>query len=238
MRALLNKIVTGAALKRTIIDAVATYKSQRPEFEMLAQTLLLNLTESPLIKPLIHSYKYRTKDPAHLADKLQRMAEIAARDEKTFDIRPTNIFSKIEDLAGVRLLHLHTKQMAGIHSAIIHVLKEHRYRLLGTPVANTWDIENQEFFRKLGFKTRLQHSMYTSVHYIVMANRRTEMRCELQVRTLMEEVWGEVSHMINYPSETDILCCREQLRVLARAASTCTRLVDSIFSSHSDHKRR
>lgn len=60
------------------------------------------------------------------------------------------------------------------------------------------------------------------------------MRIELQVRTLMEEVWGEVSHSINYPVETASISCREQLRVLARISSGCTRLVDSIFSSYEE----
>ena len=48
----------------------------------------------------------------------------------------------------------------------------------------------------------------------------------------MEEVWGEVSHIIDYPHPSKDLACREQIKVLARATSTCTRLVDSIFRSH------
>jgi putative GTP pyrophosphokinase len=225
------------ALRSQITEAVKFYMDRRPEFEILAKTLLMNLAESPLITQLIHSTKYRTKDPAHLKDKLQRKAAEAVAAGKTLDITKENIFTKIEDLAGVRLLHLHTKQMADIHSEVIRVLDEHKYRLVGKPVANTWDIENQEYFKSLGLRANLRPSMYTSVHYIIKANRRTEMCCELQVRTLMEEVWGEVSHTINYPYETNVLCCREQLRVLARAASGCTRLVDSIFASHEDHKR-
>ncbi|NCA82098.1 MAG: (p)ppGpp synthetase [Opitutae bacterium] len=224
-------------LKTAIAEIVSKYETQRSEFEMLAQTLLANLTEFPPLKPLIHSAKYRTKAPDHLVDKLWRMFNAAEKANKSLVITPSNFYRKVEDLAGVRLLHLHTKQMADIHPLIVSLLNEHRYRLIGRPIAYTWDIENQAFFSGIGFKTRLRPSMYTSVHYIVMANRRTEMRCELQVRTLMEEVWGEVSHTINYPHETNILCCREQLRVLARSASACTRLVDSIFSSHLDHKK-
>jgi len=225
-------------LRPQIAASIELYLTQRPEFELLANTLLQNLSEDSSLKRLIHSTKYRTKDPDHLRDKLTRKAEEAIQDRKRFDITPDNLFTKVEDLAGVRLLHLHTKQMADIHAAVLHVINEHKYRLIGNPVANTWDIENQEYFKSIGLKTSLRPSLYTSVHYIIQANRRTEMRCELQVRTLMEEVWGEVSHTINYPHETEILCCREQLRVLARSASGCTRLVDSIFASHADHQQR
>jgi ppGpp synthetase/RelA/SpoT-type nucleotidyltranferase len=77
-------------------------------------------------------------------------------------------------------------------------------------------------------------SFYTSVHYVILANRKTKITCEIQVRTLTEELWGEIDHLINYPHKTKILACKEQLATLARAASTCSRLVDSILRSHSD----
>jgi ppGpp synthetase/RelA/SpoT-type nucleotidyltranferase len=77
--------------------------------------------------------------------------------------------------------------------------------------------------------------MYTSVHYVITSAQRPELRIELQLRTLMEEVWGEVSHVIDYPKRTRSVACREQLKALARLTSGCTRLVDSIFSSQWEH---
>ena len=63
---------------------------------------------------------------------------------------------------------------------------------------------------------------------------KTRTTCEIQVRTLSEEVWGEVDHSINYPCPVEHLACREQIRALARATSTVSRLVDSIFSTYDD----
>lgn len=74
--------------------------------------------------------------------------------------------------------------------------------------------------------------MYTTVHYDVVANRETGIRCELQVRTLMDEVWAEVSHRVNYPMDSPSATCQDQLKVLARLTSGCGRLVDSIFKTH------
>ncbi len=76
--------------------------------------------------------------------------------------------------------------------------------------------------------------MYTSVHYVIKPKKMTQYTCEIQVRTLMEEVWGEVDHTINYPDKTRSLACSEQIATLARATSAATRLVDSIFRSHAD----
>jgi putative GTP pyrophosphokinase len=78
-------------------------------------------------------------------------------------------------------------------------------------------------------------SLYTSVHYVIAPNRKTGLTCEIQVRTLAEELWGEVDHTLNYPLKSMSLACREQIKVLARVTSSCTRLVDAIFISHEDH---
>jgi putative GTP pyrophosphokinase len=92
--------------------------------------------------------------------------------------------------------------------------------------------------KNLGLKVTQDQSLYTSVHYIIKQNKTTARLCELQVRTLAEEIWGEVSHTINYPHETDSVACKEQLKVLARLVSGCSRLVDSIVTSYEDHCSR
>jgi len=53
----------------------------------------------------------------------------------------------------------------------------------------------------------------------------------VQVRTLFEEIWGEVDHALNYPTPTETISCREQLKVLAKLVGAGSRLVDSIFKA-------
>lgn len=100
------------------------------------------------------------------------------------------------------------------------------------PIARTWDDELRAYFASISVKTKDSENMYTSVHYVVEANRRTKYTAEIQVRTLAEELWGEVDHTINYPHKTSSLPCQEQIKVLARVTSSCTRLVDAIFLTH------
>jgi putative GTP pyrophosphokinase len=80
-------------------------------------------------------------------------------------------------------------------------------------------------------------SLYTSVHYVVDAGLDARCTAEIQVRTLAEELWGEVDHAINYPHKTQSLACREQIKALARATSSCSRLVDAIYRSNDDFVR-
>ena len=191
--------------------------------------------EHAKLRPLIHSTKRREKDPSHLRDKLERKAKEALQKKKVFVIHEKNLFDHIGDLAGVRLLHIHTEQLSVIHPTIVEILGFHKYKFREKPLVYIWDVERIEFFKKLDLDVQIRPRMYTSVHYVVEPHWGG-VACEIQVRTLAEELWGEVSHTINYPNETESIACTEQLAALARVASGCTRLVDSIFASLSEHK--
>jgi len=230
--------VLSKRIKRQIADAVKHYKSSRTDFDRLARELQMNLVEDASLVPFIHSSKYRTKEPDHLRHKLKRYAIAATKKHRPFTITSKSLFTRVPDLAGVRILHLHTKQLAELHPAIMSVLKKYNYTITEGPIAHTWDIESRAFFKSIKIQPRSRESLYTSVHYVLKPADRPDLRVELQVRTLMEEVWGEVSHSVNYPHETKSLSCKEQLRVLARFTSGCTRLVDSIFQSHHEHRAR
>lgn len=230
-----SNVQSSEELGKQIENSVKYFKKNLHTFEPLAKNLYNDLLLNPKLKELIHSAKYRIKKPTALRDKLFRLAQETKEKKKTFDITKQNLFTRVHDLAGVRLIHLHTKQMNKIHPLLIDIFKDCNYALDGEPTAFTWDDEYAEFFNKIKICVEKKDSMYTSVHYILKPNRRTEMRCELQVRTLAEEIWGEVSHAINYPYEVGSVACKEQLKVLARIASSCTRLVDSIFVSHKDY---
>ena len=56
------------------------------------------------------------------------------------DVSTETLFERVNDLAGVRLIHLHTEQMVLIHPAVLAVFTEHNYRLFEEPTANIWDV--------------------------------------------------------------------------------------------------
>ena len=70
-----------------------------------------SLNQPPL--PVIHSLKWRLKDSEHLRGKLQRKME------RGDDINEQNLFEKITDFAGIRVLHLYQNQFVKIHTAIM-----------------------------------------------------------------------------------------------------------------------
>ena len=230
MATLPNKII------KQIDDAVSAFEPKRRDFENDATILQTRLLGNLELRGLVHSSQWRAKEPSHLRHKLIRKAEEALKGDNQFDITSDNVFDRISDLAGVRLLHLHMRQMEKIHPLIIKTLKDEGYVLKGgKQEAKTWDPEYAAMFKELGLKVTQDPSFYTSVHYIIKQNKKTPRQCELQVRTLSEELWGEISHTINYPRETDSIACKEQIKALARFVSGCSRLVDSIVRSYEDH---
>lgn len=217
-------------LLRQIDSAVEEYTNNRTDFMNLARRVETDLIEKADLKLLIHSTKYREKEPSHLRDKLLRKAAQAAQDGKKLGVTKTNLFKEIDDLAGVRLLHIYREQLRQIDPLVREILGFHKYEFREKPKAFTWDVESAGFFKDLGLKVETNPKFYTSVHYVVQPHFGN-IGCEIQIRTLAEELWGEVSHTINYPHQSKSIACREQLAVLARTASGCTRLVDSIFAT-------
>ncbi|MEP6605688.1 MAG: RelA/SpoT domain-containing protein [Nitrosospira sp.] len=212
--------------RRQIDRLLDVYRDRRDELDLFRKQVAEFFLQSKRLQsgtlPLVHSVKSRLKDEAHLREKIARKFYAGELDS-------SNIFEKLTDLAGVRVLHLHTKQFSEIHSAISdHVVAGH-WKYFEKPIAYSWDPEATDFFKRLGIKAVTRDSYYTSIHYVVKPYAAAHLTCEIQIRTLFEEVWGEIDHAFNYPTQTANIACREQLRVLSKLASTGTRLADSIF---------
>ena len=221
--------------EKTIEGLVQHFVKHKDMLDRFLSTLYDFLMHSRELMLLVHSVKARVKEPEHLQDKLRRKAVEAQLKGEEFEITPDNLFEKVNDLVGIRFLHLHTTQFPLIHKSLTEALQEGKYPLFEEPFARSWDNETRDLFRGWGISVEESPSLYTSVHYVVEANTKTRYTCEIQVRTLMEELWGEVDHTINYPHKTASIACSEQLKALARLTSGCSRLVDSIFRSHEEH---
>jgi len=172
--------------------------------------------------PLVHTVKSRLKSEASIRDKIQR--KIKAGVELTAD----NVFDEVADYAGVRVLHLHNGQFQKIHEHFTEYVNSH-YFLDGSPEAYSWDSNLSSFYQGLGIKSKVKESYYTSVHYTVRPRSSTYVRCEIQIRTLFEEIWGEIDHTINYPYQCESDQIREQLRAFSKLVACGSTLASGIL---------
>lgn len=221
--------------KDDVEDLVNIYRKHKRLYELFLKSVESDFSSEPILNSgtptIIHSTRSRLKDDEHLAEKIRRKRT----DGKI--LNHTNLLSSITDFAGLRILHLHQNQFDEIHNFITSKIKAKNWKLLEKPIAYTWDPDSDSYFKKFGLRTAVKASYYTSVHYVIApANDEKGISCEIQVRTLFEEAWGEIDHSINYPMPTQILANIEQLRVLSRLVSTGSRLADSIFKVHKEHQ--
>lgn len=179
-------------------------------------------------KSVIHSMKQRLKERSHLREKIDRKSSPQRK------ITPDNVFREITDLAGVRILLLFQSDFKIIDESIRQRVAGGDWVLNETPKAFTWDPEASEFFEQFDLEVTRRDTSYTSVHYLLKPRADAAVCCELQVRTLFEEIWGEIDHKINYPTRTVNVACREQLKVLSKIVGAGSRLVDSIQRSLPD----
>ncbi|MVF12258.1 RelA/SpoT domain-containing protein [Ketobacter sp. MCCC 1A13808] len=213
-------------------DIVQPYVDEKHLFERFMNAVVDTFRLEPELNkygnPIIYTIKNRLKDIDHLKDKVER------KWDENDPLTPENLFERVTDLAGVRVLHLYQDQFSKIHELIKQQVNSGDWFFRETPVAYSWDPESSSYFKELGLEPKIKDSYYTSIHYVVMPKEGSNICCEIQVRTLFEEIWGEIDHTINYPHPTEKNTCKEQLRVLSKLVSTGTRLADSIFRAHNE----
>jgi putative GTP pyrophosphokinase len=211
---------------------LARYSEMRHELKIFMDGVLHFLGDHPTLRAsgreIVHSYKSRLKDPDHLRAKLVR------KRVEGNPISPDNLFQRVTDLAGVRIIHLFQEHFEQIDNVIRLKVDGGDWVLGERPTAYTWDPEAAEFFKKFDLDVTQKPTAYTSVHYLIRPRPDSPLCCEVQIRTLFEEIWGEVDHRINYPVPTTSLACREQIRVLSKIVGAGSRLLDSLHRVHHD----
>lgn len=232
-----NSHVNKMTRKEHIEKCLELFDKEKKRFDMFSEQVKVFFKENEVLNkdpfPILHTLKSRVKNRTHLEDKLNR------KWNKNEEVTEQNFFTEITDLAGVRVLHLHLDQFPIIHNEIINNIQiYHEWVLLETPKAYIWDKEKEAVYKGLDIEVQTKESNYTSIHYVVKPNKESFVTCEIQVRTLFEETWGEIDHTINYPHPTTSIACKEQIKVLAKLVNAGTRLADSIFASHKEHEKK
>ena len=212
-------------------DAIlALFDNMKHELGIFMDGVLRYLGDHPDLrvggKQIVHSYKSRLKDREHLRTKLAR------KRGQGDPVLPDDLFRRVTDLAGVRIIHLFQEHFSQIDRLIRRKVDAGDWVLGERAKAYTWDPETAEYFSVFDLDVMQKPTSYTSVHYLIRPREDSPICCEVQVRTLFEEIWGEVDHQINYPVPTKNLACGEQIKVLSKLVGAGSRLLDSLHRVH------
>jgi putative GTP pyrophosphokinase len=172
--------------------------------------------------PAVHSIRSRIKDADHLEKKIGRPKYAAV------GLNAKNYAECIEDLVGIRVIHLYKHQWAEIHQLI------HATFSVKSSVAYVREGDNPELasqFETAGLPVRDHEKGYRSVHYIVESTPgKQSVKVEIQVRTIFEEGWSEIDHHIRYPGGSSDPIIGEFISVFNRFAGGADELASLLGS--------
>lgn len=174
----------------------------------------------------IHSYRYRTKNPGHLLEKvIRKRNEHFERFEK---IDGNNFHKYITDLIGIRVFFLYREDWIYFHRYITSVFEnnpelyvENRIEDFDEDENHYYIAERPKVYRRTGDSRIYDENLieirsdgiYRSLHYII---KYKGYYVEIQGRTLFEEGWSEIDHDIVYPYFTDDVMLKDFSTLLNR----------------------
>ena len=186
------------------------YLALVPSLEKVADKFTFKLIDTKTV----HSVRRRVKKPAHLIEKIIR------KGKKYVDrnISAENYKEIVSDLIGVRVLHLFKDDWIDIHNEILKY-----WSVAETPQINVrpgdYNMEIlKETMKNLNCEIIVREHGYRSVHYLIQTQSETgeKLFVEMQVRTVFEEAWSEIDHIIRYPYDVDNPILNDYLSIFNR----------------------
>lgn len=157
----------------------------------------------------IHSYRYRTKKPGHLLEKIIRKRSESPEEYQHIDRK--NYYKYMTDLIGIRVFFLYREDWIHFHNYIVSQFENNpelyiddRLEDFDEDPDHFYIAEKPKVYRRTG-DTRIydkkqidikSDGIYRSLHYII---KYKGYYIEIQGRTLFEEGWSEIDHDIVYP---------------------------------------
>jgi len=171
----------------------------------------------------VHSVRWRVKDVEHLLEKIIRKRCEEKVSKKYQTICAGNYFSVVNDLIGVRALHLFKSDVFKIHPQVVEM-----WPLGEKPVSYVRAGDRSDLIdglKQCGINSKVHRAGYRSVHYILkMRPGVTDIFVELQVRTIFEEAWSEIDHKVRYPNFSENKQVEEVLKIFNRLSGSADEL--------------
>lgn len=162
----------------------------------------------------VHSVRRRVKKATHLIEKIIRKG----KKYKDRGICVDNYREIVTDLIGVRVLHLFKDDWTCIHGEILNLWNTEE-----TPQVNVrrGDYNIQQFkesIKDIDCDIIVREHGYRSVHYLIRhsISKTTSVLVEIQVRTVFEEAWSEIDHLMRYPYDVENPLITEYLAIFNR----------------------
>lgn len=173
-----------------------------------------------------HSIRCRPKDSEHLIEKIIRKRG-KEQSAKYKGIDANNYMDIIQDLIGLRILVIKKEDWEIIFDKLVQMFP------MNTRV-NCYMVEKPVAYIRYGdrdiYKDKINKEYsnkdYRSQHYII---KFCGYFCEIQVRTLAEEVYGEFDHLVKYPYRNDNNFLMRYTNTLSKLTNAIDEMMSTCF---------
>lgn len=178
----------------------------------------------------VNSIKYRVKTPSSLGRKIVRKRIEAiekGKESRYLTITVADYKKVVTDLIGIRVIYLF----------------KHYWKSINEHILNTFNVDGNEpiviyhvgcddmnfyFNNQLNYKGKTYNykhddsksSGYRSTHYLAF-DPISDIRFEIQTRTIFEDSWSEIDHDLRYPNNTENLKLTAEMSLLNNMVDKC-----------------
>ena len=176
----------------------------KEKYEKLAEYIVHLIRGDPSSpKENLHTITYRIKDEARLIEKIDE--ENKQLGVEAAPITQKNFQERVGDLLGIRLICLRLSDINRVEAYLGLLAEEKILRFIRKPDQKKSFVLPVDPGEAIPEGLDLRYSGYSSIHYQVELGENSDatdelkgLQIEFQLRTILEEAWGEIDHKYRY----------------------------------------
>ena len=182
---------------------VAFFK-EKIKYERLGEFIIHLIRDDPSApKNHFHTISYRLKDEGRLVEKIDK--ENKRVSGHTAAITARNFQEHIGDLLGMRLVCLRLADIKIIEAYLETLVQDKILEFIKEPLQKRSFILPVDPGKAIRDSPDLMYTGYSSIHYQITLGENSgapvelrNLQAEFQLRTILEEAWGEIDHKYRY----------------------------------------
>lgn len=185
-------------------NVIISLFKEKDKYERLAVYIVRLIQDDPSApKESIHTILYRIKDEVRLIEKIDQENSSSANNVKP--ITHKNFQERIGDLIGIRVICLRLSDIKKVEIYLKLLVDEKILQFIREPDQKRSFVLPVDPGEAVPQDINLQYSGYSSIHYQIRLGENSDVaeelkmiQVELQLRTILEEAWGEIDHKYRY----------------------------------------
>ncbi len=183
---------------------IVSFLNEKVRYKKLAEYIVHLIGDDPSSpKESLHTIIYRIKDELRIIEKIDKQnKELEAG---VPPITEKNYRTRVGDLLGVRIICLRLSDIEKVEAYLGLLAEEKILRFVKGPIQKRSFILPIDPGELISDGIDLSYSGYSSIHYQVELGENSDapsglegLQFEFQLRTILEEAWGEIDHKYRY----------------------------------------